>query len=521
MLDKLFRFPLHDPLHFLGCALLVVGLPLNKVVMSIGTIWLISNVVLEANYSLYWSKIKRNSILILVLLIFGLHLIGVLWSQDLEFAFKDIRTKLPFLTLPLALIVKPLDKRFRLPVLLLFLVTLFITSGINSFQLLSGNVAELGDIRYISRFGSHIRYSLLIVFGFSIGGYFLFFQRNIALKIIGVLSLVWFSYYIMISGVASGLIAWLGVIAAFIIVAISRIRNKLFRYGTIVVSVGILIVLSWKTIQVFSTNFSGYDIENLATHSKSGNEYFHDTTNVMLENGNPIMLYIVEEELRACWNAKSTLDYDGTDNKSQPLKATLIRYLTSLGLRKDFDGCAQLTKEDVSNVEQGITSITAVEGGLNARIDELKTEIYNYKMGNSPSGNSMLQRIEYWKVATYIIRNNFLFGVGTGDVQKEFNKGYEAIKSPLESAYRNRTHNQFLAMWVAFGLFGFILFILLWVLVFKSSIQNRNILGLTFAVISILSFLPEDTLETQQGVTFVSFFLGFIPWWTKKNEKWL
>jgi hypothetical protein len=41
-------------------------------------------------------------------------------------------------------------------------------------------------------------------------------------------------------------------------------------------------------------------------------------------------------------------------------------------------------------------------------------------------------------------------------------------------------------------------------------IAENNILAIGFSVVLILSYLTEDTLETQTGVSFAGFFLGYF-----------
>ena len=60
MLDKLFGFKVHSFLHVLGMSVLAFGLPFNKVLMSIGAIWGVSNLVLEADFKTYWANILKN-----------------------------------------------------------------------------------------------------------------------------------------------------------------------------------------------------------------------------------------------------------------------------------------------------------------------------------------------------------------------------------------------------------------------------------------------------------------------------
>jgi hypothetical protein len=506
MLDKLFGYPAHKYLHFIGALIVAIGLPLNKVVMSIGTIWLISNVVLKADFKIYWKTIKANTVLWLIIGLFLFHLIGLFWSEDLGYGLRDIRSKLPFLVLPLALIVFPLERLFLKWVLIAFLISLSITSCINFFWGFVLNDTTIIDLRDISLFGSHIRYGLLIVFGVGITLIKGFQEKKYSWWI----WTLWFLAYTLITQVLTAYFALGVMIIGLILFGLNKLQNKKLRL--LFLSIFSLFILF---ISVFTFNFlnpekTTLDIDLLPSHTALGNPYFHHPKNGLTENGQPIMLFINEKELENNWKTRSTYDFHGADDKGHSIKGTLIRYMASKGLTKDEEGMDALTDEDIRWVEQGVPSITIVEGKSLKRIEELKFEIQSYLLGESPSGNSLLQRFEYWKTAWYIIQKNLWFGVGTGDVQNEFDQAYEELNSPLEHEFRHRSHNQFLTFWVSFGIGGLLLFIALWGLLLKQTVSTNNWLALSFVLIALASFIPEDTLETQQGVTFVGFFVGLL-----------
>lgn len=60
MSNKLFSFKVHSFLHVLGMSILAFGLPLNKVLMSIGAIWGVSNLVLEGDIKTYLKNIRKT-----------------------------------------------------------------------------------------------------------------------------------------------------------------------------------------------------------------------------------------------------------------------------------------------------------------------------------------------------------------------------------------------------------------------------------------------------------------------------
>ena len=105
-----------------------------------------------------------------------------------------------------------------------------------------------------------------------------------------------------------------------------------------------------------------------------------------------------------------------------------------------------------------------------------------------------------------IIKENLFLGVGTGDVEQAFNSQYNKMNSPLTKEWRLRSHNQFLAIGTAFGIIGLICFLFSLFYPLFAGKNYMNYFYLTFFIVAFLSMLTEDTLESQAGVTFFSFF---------------
>lgn len=110
-----------------------------------------------------------------------------------------------------------------------------------------------------------------------------------------------------------------------------------------------------------------------------------------------------------------------------------------------------------------------------------------------------MQRFEYIRTSLFLIKNNFWTGVGTGDLPLAFKSAYEDLDSPLKEKWRWRSHNQYLSVFIAFGVFGFAWFV--FTLMFPIFYQSRytDYKYLVFISILLLSMLTEDTLETQQA----------------------
>jgi len=219
------------------------------------------------------------------------------------------------------------------------------------------------------------------------------------------------------------------------------------------------------------------------------------------------------------WNERSGFPYDSLDSKGQEIKYTLIRYLTSKGLRKDREGVMALSEEDIEAIEHGKANyIFRDKYSLYPRIYEVIWEIDGYLRGKDPSGHSIAQRIAYLNAAKSIFMKNPVIGVGTGDVKYSFDQHYKNTRSKLKSDYRRRAHNQYATFLITFGILGFILAMIFLVApVFIEKAWN-DYLFIVFFCIAFLSMLNEDTLETQTGVSFFIFFYALLLFGRKKQE---
>ncbi len=503
----------HSALYFTGLVITIISLPLSQFALSVGQFVLLGNWLLEMNFK---SKIKTffsNKAAIILVSLYLLHVAGLIYTTDFNYAFKDLRVKLPLLALPIIFATtQPLDLKKFDRLLWLFigacLAATFIGIGILMFK-------DVSDIREISPFISHIRLSLNICLAIFFTGYFLFskFKGQLKYQILSGLCILWLIAFLIFSESATGFYVLFGALFCLVIWGFTRIQSTRLKRFVIILALLIPVVLGIYLYFTAKAYLSPHrnDLKNLENYSIQGNAYSHDTSKFSVENGSFIGLYVCDKELRERWNSRSKLDYDDEDEKGQELKITLIRYLNSKGLRKDAEGLNQLDEKDIRNVEQGIANqYYAKKFNPNSRIYKFLWEYQSMKRGAGPGGLSFVQRLEYWKAATGIIHENFWFGVGTGDMDEAFRIQYEEIKTQLPPDVRHRSHNQFLAIFTAFGVFGFIWFIFTLIYPPIQLKAFRNFRYFVFFAIISLSMLFEDTLETQMGATLFAFFNSFL-----------
>lgn len=122
------------------------------------------------------------------------------------------------------------------------------------------------------------------------------------------------------------------------------------------------------------------------------------------------------------------------------------------------------------------------------------------------SSESTAVRVLIWEQAIGIIKQNFVFGTGVGDVNDELYRAYEknGITGALE--HKLNAHNQFLQTFIGMGIFGFVLLLFVTLGQMVIAVAIKNFLLFMFAFLVTLNFLVESMLQTSAGVLFFVFF---------------
>jgi O-antigen ligase len=124
--------------------------------------------------------------------------------------------------------------------------------------------------------------------------------------------------------------------------------------------------------------------------------------------------------------------------------------------------------------------------------------------------NSTNSRIIIWKAAFSLIKENFWTGVGSGDVTDELVKTYAETDFKKGQQKRYNAHNQYLQVWLAYGVFGFVIFLSGFYLFYAMAIKNEDGIYLIFLILTSLVFLTETFLNSQSGVVFFAFFNSLL-----------
>tara|TARA_B110000003_G_scaffold172886_2_gene172474 strand:+ start:18850 stop:20280 length:1431 start_codon:yes stop_codon:yes gene_type:complete len=247
--------------------------------------------------------------------------------------------------------------------------------------------------------------------------------------------------------------------------------------------------------------------EAFPSHTEWGNAFVHRPDRVLSEGGHRLHILMCQQEWEEAWSQVSQKPLDEQNDAGYTIRPRLWRYLTSKGWPKDGEHIVQLRPSEVKAIEQGATNVQP-RSGLAQRLHAFRWEYETWKDGGNPSGHSLFQRFEHWRAGWHGWNESLLWGHGIGDAEAAIQRSYLALETPLSETFRHRPHMQYLTL----GMTGGCMALALW-LAFASSwlwrFRRHAVAQWAWLLVS-LSFLFEDTLETQAGVALVglAFALG-------------
>lgn len=141
---------------------IIVGVFSYSAINSICTGLLVINWIAEGDLKAKFKKLKESNIFWLLISLFLLHLVGLLYTSNFEYALKDLKIKLPIFFLPIVFVsAKQLSTiQFR-NILKVLLITALLSSFYAMYYYINYFKVTFFELREISRFISHIRLSLL------------------------------------------------------------------------------------------------------------------------------------------------------------------------------------------------------------------------------------------------------------------------------------------------------------------------------------------------------------------------
>lgn len=518
------KLSVNRTLYFYLLVLLAAVLPLSVFTTTVLQFMLGLNWIIEGKFGDKWRRIKSDRAFQVFSLFMLIHLLAMAWSSDFNYGLHDLKIKLPILLIPLIVVTSDgLSSREVRIILTAFIAGNLVGSFASVLALTNIIHVNMSDFRNASLFIGHIRFSLMIVLSILFAAYMLFKRENNetrVLQLFYLLALIWLPVFLVMLRSLSGIII-LVLIALFL--ALLLVRNIPDRVGRFMITVVIVFIPLFAVIYTGSAinrfySFEQVDPGDLDSLTMEGNKYIHYPDNKETENGNYVWIHVCPVELEREWERVSDYEYKGKASNGNFIRFSLIRYLTSKGLRKDAAGVRQLDSIDIAAIESGIANhIYLNRFALYPRIYEVIWEFDRYRLGFSPNDKSLIQRYFYLKAGLDIASENLVFGVGTGDVRQAFKSYYEENNSPLRPERRRRAHNQYLTLAIAFGIPGLILCLLAIIIPVFMRERWGSYMVIVFLLTMALSMLDEDTLENTPGaLMFALFYALFVfgPKWS-------
>lgn len=509
-------------IHWTSLALCIVFLPWSTAFLSMAQMLMVLNWIAQGIAQRTMGKRLRDAFgtapSFLFLSFFGIHVIGLLWTspEGLGWGLDLVRILLPVLTFGMVLASTPRLSQQELRTLLLLGAWSAVLSTVASLILCDWG---LQDYRARSVFISHIRLGLLLCFSITV---FLFYlPRNRWGRAAHGAAALWALYYLNALGSVQGIFT-LGVLAMYFAWRGSARLPNVWRYVArmVIVLLPMLSAIGVGMALYNSTITPVAEESGWGEYTPSGEPYTFDVTNPQRENGEHVWAWIALEEADRAWQLRSNLPLSSNDGLDHPLRSTLFRYLTAMHVRKDSAGVMALSDADVKRIEQGFTFPQAQEPSqIRERFDEIAYEIGQYKAYGGANGHSITMRLEFKKVGMAIARENWAFGVGTGDTQLAFTAAHSTRDNGLAPQWWLRAHDQYLTWTISFGIIGllWILFSLMWPALRLQAGQHG--LFIAWATILALSNLSNDTLETQAGATFFALYYALFVFAAPKVQE--
>lgn len=481
---------------------------LGTVPTSVPQFILLGNWLLEGKFAQKWERIKSNKLFWVLVSIYFFHLIGLSYTDNMNDGLKDVRTKLPLLFLPLVFFTTaPITKKE----LHLLFYSFILGSFLNiSWCLIYNKILHQTEVvRDVSRFMSHIRLGFLIDMAIVACVYFVMHFDELIKKIL----FSSFILYFIIGLYSLGLMTGLANLSIITFLFLTFVLFKQSKIGFAILSVAFIASAFYLLHSLKDFYRQNFEIKDVAVNkglslSRSGRAFDTYIYTHQVENGYIVNKNIQPLELQKEWNKLVPTDsFDLRTKHNVDRYFTLVRYITSMGEIKDSVAMSKLTTEDLADIAKGVSNINYQNWSFfYKRVYELMYDHFEYTHDGSVNGHSFSMRLFYLKAALCAIHEKWLFGTGTGDVQDKMNDCYSHSGSPLEKEWYKRPHNQFITIFVALGLVGLGVFLISLIFPLFYLRKELDALYWMFFISAIVSFMFEDTLETQSGLSFFAIF---------------
>jgi O-antigen ligase len=147
---------------------------------------------------------------------------------------------------------------------------------------------------------------------------------------------------------------------------------------------------------------------------------------------------------------------------------------------------------------------------VHVRFENLFKAVEHREEVDFKSQESTALRMAAFKAGTSIIKENFWFGTGTGDIAYAMSDFYK--ENNYQGAYIHHIspHNQFVRTFAMHGIFAFISLLAVFGLMIYIAFKEKHFLMMFWIFIMIVLFCVEDMFGIQDGIIFFCFYTCYF-----------
>ena len=460
---KLTRHGVHDQVFNYGCAALAFFMPIHPRILPPIILIMVLNWLADGRFIKRIPRMfteRRRFVLFSFSALYILYLIGLIYSKNMIYARFDLEVKFSLLLFPLLFATSDLTfERGSLPArrlaALIFCGLLFVTTWLQQPEY---GILFFGILTWIMLFSIAFIFSDLLFPSFTVRKQIV--ATFVAGCVVGTLILLMHAaanyFYLDDKGAfyykPLGWFFHPGYISMYLNFAMAAVILELMKEnkGRFRFKTGLAILILYFLVLIFLLGSKSGLIVTIA-----------------------IALLVVMFEVF---------------ERKRPVAGILVLLLTAL----IFYGGIRLFSYTATRVNLSLGDIESSEGK------------------GVQSDNSIGTRLEIWEDSWQIIRENWLIGVGTGDVKDVLLDKYRQDHFLIGFTERRNAHEQYLQTFIALGIAGFLTLFAMILLPAWFALKEKYYLYLVFLVIFAINIMVESMLENQAGVIFYAFFNIFL-----------
>jgi len=234
----------------------IIGVFFSPAINSISNAALILTWLIEGKFQEKWSTLKKSKSFWALLSVFAIHIIGLLYTENFEYALKDLKIKLPILLLPIVFASSiSLSKKQFERILEILILTAFVSSLYAFYIYIRFYGNEIKELREISTIISHIRLSLMNAIASFAAFYLIFTKKENLISIRNILLLsigIWLFIFNGILGARMGILIYFVMAALFAFFLIYTLRKWWLTISLIlaVIALPVVTYLSIPSVKI-------------------------------------------------------------------------------------------------------------------------------------------------------------------------------------------------------------------------------------------------------------------------------